>query len=62
MKARDIIKMIEKDGWYLVRQKGSHKQFKHKTKQGLVTEAAHKMSDEIAPGTLNSIFKQAQLK
>jgi predicted RNA binding protein YcfA (HicA-like mRNA interferase family) len=62
MKARDIIKMIEKDGWYLVRQKGSHKQFKHKTKQGLVTVAAHKMSDEIAPGTLNSIFKQAQLK
>jgi predicted RNA binding protein YcfA (HicA-like mRNA interferase family) len=62
MKAREIIRMIEKDGWYLVRQKGSHKQFKHKTKQGLVTVAAHKMSDEIAPGTLNSIFKQAQLK
>jgi predicted RNA binding protein YcfA (HicA-like mRNA interferase family) len=62
MKARDVIKMIEKNGWYLVRQKGSHKQFKHKTKFGLVTVAAHKMSDEIAPGTLNSILKQAQLK
>ena len=62
MKARDVIKMIEQDGWYLVRQKGSHKQYKHKTKIGLVTIAAHKMSDEIAQGTLNSIFKQAQIK
>ena len=62
MKARDVIRMIEEDGWYLVRQKGSHKQYKHKMKKGLVTIAAHKMSDEIAPGTLNSIFKQAQLK
>ena len=62
MKARDIIKMIEDDGWYLVRQKGSHKQYRHKTKKGLVTIAAHKMSDEIAPGTLSSIFKQAQIK
>lgn len=42
MKAREVIRMIEKDGWYLVRQKGSHKQFKHKTKPGLVTVAAIK--------------------
>lgn len=62
MKARDVIKMIEKDGWYLVRQRGSHMQFKHKSKRGLVTVAVHKMSDDIAPGTLNSIYKQAQLK
>jgi len=62
MKVRDIIKMIEEDGWYIVRQKGSHKQYKHKTKKGLVTIAAHKMSDELALGTLNSIFKQAQIK
>jgi predicted RNA binding protein YcfA (HicA-like mRNA interferase family) len=62
MKARNIIKRIEKDGWYLVRQKGSHKQFKHKTKAWLVTVAAHKMSDEIAPGTLSSILKQVQIK
>lgn len=62
MKARDVIKIIEDDGWYIVRQKGSHKQYKHKTKKGLVTIAAHKLSDEIAPGTLNSIFKQAQIK
>jgi predicted RNA binding protein YcfA (HicA-like mRNA interferase family) len=62
MKTRDVIKLVEADGWYLVRQKGSHKQYKHKIKKGLVTIAAHKMSDEIAPGTLNSILKQAQLK
>ena len=61
MKAREIIKLIEEDGWFLSRQKGSHKQYKHKIKKGLVTIAAHKMSDEIAPGTLNSIFKQAQI-
>lgn len=62
MKAREIIRIIEEDGWHLVRQRGSHRQFKHKTKKGLVTVAAHKMSDEIALGTLSSIFKQAQIK
>ncbi len=62
MKARDLIKKIEEDGWFLVRQKGSHKQYKHKLKKGLVTIATHKMSDELATGTLNSIFKQAQLE
>ncbi len=61
MKAREIIRLIEKDGWFSVRQKGSHKQYKHPTKKGLVTIAAHKLSDEIAPGTLNSIIKQAQI-
>lgn len=62
MNARDAIKLIEKDGWCLIRQRGSHKQYKHPFKKGLVTIAAHKQSDEIAPGTLNSIFKQAQIE
>ena len=62
MKCKEIIKMIETDGWYLARQKGSHKQYKHFTKVGLVTIACHKESDDMAPGTLNSILKQAQLK
>ena len=62
MKVRDAIKMIEKDGWYEARQRGSHKQFKHPKKTGLVTISAHKMSDEIAKGTMNSILKQAGLK
>ena len=62
MKVSEVIKLIENDGWFLVRQKGSHRQYKHRIKKGLVTIAAHKMSDDIAKGTLNSIFKQAQLK
>jgi predicted RNA binding protein YcfA (HicA-like mRNA interferase family) len=62
MKVSEIIKIIENDGWFLVRQKGSHRQYKHKVKKGLVTIASHKLSDDIAIGTLNSILKQAQLK
>jgi predicted RNA binding protein YcfA (HicA-like mRNA interferase family) len=61
VKVRDVIKMVEKGGWFIVRTKGSHRQFKHKTKKGLVTIAG-KSSDELAPGTLNSVFKQAGLK
>ena len=60
MKIRDVIRLIEKDGWYLVATKGSHRQFKHVTKSGRVTIAGHP-SDELAPGTLNSVLKQAQL-
>jgi len=62
MNVSEIIKIIENDGWFLVRQKGSHRQYKHESKNGLVTIASHKMSDDIAIGTLNSILKQAQLK
>ena len=62
MKVSEIIKIIEDDGWILVRQKGSHRQYKHRYKKGLVTIASHKMSDDVAKGTLNSILKQAQLK
>jgi predicted RNA binding protein YcfA (HicA-like mRNA interferase family) len=61
MKVREVIKLIEEDGWYLARTRGSHRQFKHPTKSGLVTIAG-KPSEDLAPGTLNSIFKQAQLK
>ena len=61
MKVRDIIKLIEADGWYIVVTKGSHRQYKHPKKAGRVTIAGHP-SDEMAPGTLNSVLKQAQLK
>ena len=61
MKVKEIIKIIEKDGWYLTRQKGSHKQYKHAKKTGLVTVSGHKPSDDIASGTLNNILKQAQI-
>ena len=53
--------MIEADGWYLVATRGSHRQYKHPSKPGRVTIAGH-LTDNLAPGTLNSIFKQAGLK
>lgn len=61
MKVREIIKRIENDGWYLVNQVGSHRQYKHTTKKGRVTIAGSP-GDDIAPGTLNSVLKQAGLK
>lgn len=61
VKVRDVIKMIEADGWYLVATRGSHRQYKHPTKPGRVTIAGHPRN-ELAPGTLNSVLKQAQLK
>lgn len=61
MKVRDIVKLIETDGWYKVDTKGSHMQYKHPTKPGRVTIAGHS-NDDLAPGTLNSILKQAKLK
>ncbi len=61
MKVRDVIKLIEEDGWYLVRTKGSHRQYKHPVKKGLVTIAGN-LNDDVAKGTLNSILKQAGLK
>jgi predicted RNA binding protein YcfA (HicA-like mRNA interferase family) len=61
MKVKDVIKLLEGDGWYLVRTKGSHRQFKHPSKLGLVTVSG-KLSVDVPPGTLNSILKQAGLK
>lgn len=61
MKVKEVIKLLEDDGWYLARTKGSHRQFKHSTKPGTVTVSG-KLSIDIPPGTLNSILKQAGLK
>jgi predicted RNA binding protein YcfA (HicA-like mRNA interferase family) len=58
---RDVIKMLGRDGWYLATTRGSHRQYKHRSKQGRVTIAG-KPNDDLAPGTLNSVLKQAQLK
>lgn len=60
MTAKELIKQLKKAGWIEVRQIGSHKQFKHSDKAGLVTVPFH--SGDITPGTLNSILKQAGLK
>lgn len=61
MKVREVIKLIEDDGWYLVRTRGSHRQFKHPEKPGVVTVSGNPGKD-VPPGTLNSVLKQAQLK
>ena len=61
MKVKDLIKLIEQDGWFQVAQKGSHRQFKHSVKTGRVTIAG-KLSKDMPAGTLNSILKQAGLK
>lgn len=61
MKVRDIIKRIETDGWYLIRTRGSHRQFKHAAKTGKVTVAGHPSKD-LHPDTLKSIWEQAQLE
>ena len=60
MKVRDVVKLIEDFGWRLARTRGSHHQYKHPEKPGLVTIAG-KPGDDLAPGTLSSILKQAGL-
>ena len=61
MKVRDILRMLGADGWYLVATRGSHRQLKHPRKLGRVTVPG-KPSDDLAPGTLTSILKQAGLR
>lgn len=61
MKVREIIRLLEEDGWSLISIRGSHRQYKHLIRPGRVTVAG-KPSDDLAPGTLNSILKQSGLK
>lgn len=61
MKVREIIKLLETDGWWLDRQRGSHRIFRHEHKPGSVTVAG-KPSTDIPPGTLAAIRRQAGLR
>ncbi|MEJ7700491.1 MAG: type II toxin-antitoxin system HicA family toxin [Pyrinomonadaceae bacterium] len=61
MKVRDVLKLLNSDGWYLVATEGSHRQFKHLTKKGRVTVPG-KPNNDLPIGTLNSILRQAGLK
>ena len=61
MKVGEAMRLIEEDWWFLVATRGSHRQYKHHVKPGRVTIAG-KPSDDLAPGTMNSILKQAGLK
>jgi predicted RNA binding protein YcfA (HicA-like mRNA interferase family) len=62
LKTKEIIKIIEEDGWFKVRQNGSHAQFKHQTKKGLVTIPIHRLSNDVTIGIEKSILKQAQIE
>lgn len=61
MKVREVIKLLKQDGWFHVRTRGDHRQFHHEVKPGTVTVAG-KLSEDVPPGTLNSILRQAGLK
>lgn len=61
MKVRELIKLIEDDGWYHIKTEGSHRQFKHPTKKGKVTVPGN-MGKDVPKGTHNSVLKQAGLK
>ena len=61
MKVKELISLVESNGWFQVRMRGSHRQFKHLTKAGTVTVSG-KPNVDIPPGTLNNALKQAGLK
>lgn len=61
MKVGEVLTLLRTDGWVLTATRGSHRQLKHPTRPGRVTVAG-KLSDDLPPGTLNSILKQAGLK
>jgi predicted RNA binding protein YcfA (HicA-like mRNA interferase family) len=61
MKIRDVLKRLKKDGWRVVRQRGSHRVLQHPVKKGIVVVAGHPNQD-LAPGTLGSIWEQAELE
>lgn len=60
MKVRELLRRLLDDGWYQVRQRGSHRQLQHETKTGTVTVAG-KPGDELHPKTVASILRQAGL-
>ncbi len=60
MTAKEVLKLLKKDGWYICDIRGSHHQLEHPVKKGKITVAVH--AGDLKPGTLNSILKQAGLK
>jgi predicted RNA binding protein YcfA (HicA-like mRNA interferase family) len=60
VKVREVLRRLVDDGWYLVATRGSHRQFKHRSKPGRVTVSGN-LGREMAPGILASVFRQAQI-
>jgi predicted RNA binding protein YcfA (HicA-like mRNA interferase family) len=61
MKVRDLIRLLENEGWHLARTRGSHRQYKHPTRRGTVTVAG-RLGSDLPPKTANSVLKQAGLE
>jgi len=61
MKVREVIRILERDGWILVVTKGSHRHFKHPTRPGRVTVSGG-LGDDMPKGTLASVIRQAGLR
>jgi len=61
MKVRELLKLLETDGWKQVRMRGSHRQFHHSVKRGTVTVSGQ-LGTDVPPGTLASVLKQAGLR
>ena len=60
MRSRDVIRLLEADGWKEVARKGSHAQFRHPVKKGRVTVPDPKR--DVPVGTLRSIEKQSGIR
>ncbi|HEY3516100.1 MAG TPA: type II toxin-antitoxin system HicA family toxin [Gammaproteobacteria bacterium] len=61
MKVRELLRLLEQDGWYLVRTRGSHRQFRHPVKPGTVTVSGNAGAD-VPHGTLRAILKHARIR
>ena len=62
MKVKEVIRLIEADGWYFKRQKGSHMVYNHLGKEGIVVVPNHGMNKDLKIGTAENILKQAGIK
>lgn len=62
MKYRELIKIVEKDGWIYVRTKGSHRIYHHAQKQGIVVLAPHSLGADVPSGILRAVLKQAGIE
>jgi predicted RNA binding protein YcfA (HicA-like mRNA interferase family) len=60
-KVRDVLQLLQNDGWVLLRSKGSHQQYAHPVKAGVVTVSYHSGNDDLHPKTVATIFRQAGL-
>ncbi len=61
MKVHEVLTILREDGWTVTRTRGSHHILKHGLKKGIVVVPGH-LSDEMAPGTLKSIWNQARIE